>query len=131
VVAWYPHWKWSAYDLKYVDGARTNDNVDIWGRPEDIFTIVGNDFVERVPEEAACFLKEFEINDDHILSLMSAFKDRGDASKREAAQQWIGRHPEAVSAWLAQTEACVAAEGRPVPLPDSATYSSRPGSADA
>lgn len=131
VVAWYPHWKWTAYDLKYVNGAKTNHNVDIWGRPEDIFTLVGNEFLKQVPKEAACFLKVFEINDDQVMSLMAAFKNRGDQSKPEAARQWIANNPEPVSRWLAQTDACVAAEGRPEVLPDDATYSSRPDSTDA
>jgi len=130
VVAWYPHWKWTAFDLKYVDGAKTNHNVDIWGRPEDIFTVVGNDVVETVPEEAACFLKEFEVNDDQIVSLMSAFKNRGNASKPEAAQQWIQNNPAPVGRWLEQTEDCVAAEGLPEVLPDSATFSSRTDTVD-
>jgi glycine betaine/proline transport system substrate-binding protein len=131
VVAWYPHWKWSEYDLKYVGGAKTNHNVDIWGRSEDIFTIVGNGFVDRVPEDVACFLKEFEIEDEALLSLMSAFKNRGDRSKPEAARRWIETHPEPVSTWMERTDACVAAEGRPTPLPDDATYSSRPDTTDA
>jgi glycine betaine/proline transport system substrate-binding protein len=130
VVGWYPHWKWTEFDLKYVDGAKTNHNVDIWGRPEDIFTVVGNDFVNSAPKEASCFLKEFEINDDQVVSLMSAFKNRGNASKPEAAEQWIQNNPAPVSRWLEQTEECVAAEGTPDVLPDSATYSSRVDTVD-
>lgn len=128
VVAWKPHWKWKRYDLKYVKGATTGDNVDIWGEAEDIFTIVGNDFVERFPEEAVCFLKEFETNDEQIGSLMDAFRDRGNLSKPESAEQWIENNPQHVAQWMADTEACVAAEGPPETLPDDATYSSSPDS---
>lgn len=125
VVAWYPHWKWSEFDLKYVDGAKTNHNVDIWGRPEDIFTLVDNAFIGQFPERVVCFLETFEATDDQLLSLMSAFRNRGDASKREAVRQWIGAHPEAVTQWLRQTDECVASEERPTPLPDSAAYSTQ------
>jgi glycine betaine/proline transport system substrate-binding protein len=125
VVAWYPHWKWTEFDLKYVDGARTSHNADIWGYPEDIFTLVDNGFTERFPEKVVCFLKEFEVNDEQVLSLISSFRNRGEASKPEAAAQWIENHPDAVSAWMEQTRACVASDTMPQPLPDSAAYSTR------
>ena len=124
VAAWKPHWKWNAYDLTYVRGATTGDNVDIWGEAEDIFTIVDNPFVDEFPKEVVCFLKEFEANDRQVGSLMNAFRNRGDTSKREAARQWIQNHPEDVAQWMADARAC-AASGEPVePLPDDATYSS-------
>ncbi len=124
VAGWKPHWKWNKYDLKYVKGAQTGENVDIWGQPEDIFTIVGNDFTETFPKKVVCFLKEFEVNDQQIGSLMDAFRDRGDMSKPEAARQWIQDHPEHVSEWMTKAEECVA--GGPVEtLPDDATYSSK------
>jgi glycine betaine/proline transport system substrate-binding protein len=127
VTAWYPHWKWSEFDLKYINGARTGDNVDIWGHQEDIFTIVDNGFVERFPKDVVCFLKEFEANDEQVLSLMSAFKNRAGTPKPEAARQWIRNHPEDVAGWMDRMRACVAAEGRPEVLPDTATYSSQLG----
>ena len=124
VAAWKPHWKWNAYDLTYVRGATTGDNVDIWGEPEDIFTIVDNAFIDEFPKEAVCFFKTFEADDRQVGSLMNAFRNRGDTSKREAARQWIQNHPEDVAQWMADTRAC-AASGEPVePLPDDATYSS-------
>lgn len=125
VVAWYPHWKWTEFDLKYVDGAHTGHNVDIWGHPEDVFTLVDNNFVERFPKDVVCFLKEFEVNDKQVLSLMSAFRNRGRQSKSEAAAQWIHNHPEVVSQWMSRTQACTAADTMPEPLPDSAAYSTR------
>lgn len=125
VVAWYPHWKWTEFDLKYVDGARTGHNVDVWGYPEDIFTLVDNGFVERFPEEVVCFLKEFEVNDKQVLSLISSFRNREGKSKPEAAVQWVENHPEAVSEWMEQTRTCVASDTMPKLLPDSAAYSTR------
>lgn len=127
VVAWKPHWKWERYDLKYVKGATTGDNVDIWGETEDIFTLVRNGFIDRFPEEAVCFLKEFEADDEQIASLMNAFRDRGNKSKPETAELWIQNHPQHVEGWLEDTQACVDAPGKPEPLPDDATYSSNPG----
>ena len=124
VTAWKPHWKWSVYDLKYIDGAHTGHNVDIWGEAEDIFTIVGDDFVDKFPQEVVCFLKEFEANDQQVGSLMDAFRNRGDTSKREAAQQWIQEHPDHVTQWMQQTRECAASSEPIETLPDDATFSS-------
>jgi glycine betaine/proline transport system substrate-binding protein len=124
VAGWKPHWKWSSYDLKYVQGATTGDNVDIWGKPEDIFTIVDNEFIDEFPKEAVCFLKEFEANDQQIGSLMNTFRNRGDMSKPEAARQWIEENPEHVAQWMNKAEECVAG-GAVEPLSDDATFSSK------
>ncbi len=124
VAAWKPHWKWNRFEIKYVPGATTGDNVDIWGQPEDIFTIVGDDFIEKFPREVVCFLQEFEANDEQVGSLMAAFNDRGDMSKEEAAAQWIEDNPEHVDQWLQQAEECAASDEELEYLPDDATYSS-------
>ncbi|MFB6272880.1 MAG: glycine betaine ABC transporter substrate-binding protein, partial [Salinibacter sp.] len=124
VAGWKPHWKWNVYDIKYVDGAHTGHNVDIWGQPEDIFTIVDNQFIDEFPKKVVCFLKEFEANDQQVGSLMDAFRNRGDMSKREAARQWIQNHPEAVNQWMRQAEKCAASNQPVEPLPDDATFSS-------
>jgi len=127
VAAWKPHWKWNVYDLKYVGGATTGDNVDIWGRPEDIFTIVDNSFVDDFPREVVCFLKEFEANDEQIGSLMNAFRNRGDLSKREGARQWIQNNPDDVRQWMRQARECAASDAPIETLPDDATFSSGQG----
>ncbi len=124
VAAWKPHWKWTQYDIKYVNGARTGQNVDIWGESEDIFTIVDNEFIEEFPKEAVCFLKEFEANDQQVGSLMNAFRNRGETSKQDAAAQWIQDHPEDVRQWMQKTEECAASDDPVEPLPDDATFSS-------
>ena len=124
VASWKPHWKWNRYDIKYVDGARTGQNVDIWGQPEDIFTIVGDDFIEKFPREVVCFLQEFEANDEQVGSLMSAFNERGEMSKEEAAAQWIENNPDDVEQWMNQAEECANSDGELEYLPDDATYSS-------
>lgn len=124
VVAWYPHWIWNDFDLKYVRGAKTDHNVDIWGEPEAIFSIVEDGFVERFPKKVVCFLKEFEANDEQVFSLMTAFTDRGQTSKEAAVRRWIEKHPDDVAGWMEQTRTCAASDVVPEPLPDDATYSS-------
>ena len=124
VAAWKPHWKWNRYDLKYLSGATTGDNVDIWGQPEDIFTIVGDDFAEKFPREVVCFLQEFEANDEQIGTLMTAFNERGDMSKEETAAQWIENNQDDVEQWMNQAEECANSGEELEYLPDDATYSS-------
>jgi len=124
VAGWKPHWKWSSYDLKYIDGAQTGHNVDIWGQPEDIFKIVDNQFVDEFPKKAVCLLKHMEVNDQQIGTLMNTFRNRGDMSKQEAAAQWIENHPEWVSQWMNKAEQCAASDSSVETLPDDALYSS-------
>ncbi|PSQ85453.1 MAG: ABC transporter substrate-binding protein [Bacteroidetes bacterium QS_3_64_15] len=123
VAGWKPHWKWNRFDIKYVNGAKTGHNVDIWGQPEDIFTIVGDDFIDKFPREVVCFLQEFEANDEQVGSLMSAFNERGDMSKEEAAAQWIENNPDDVEQWMNQAEECANSDEELEYLPDDATYS--------
>lgn len=122
VTGWYPHWKWGSYDLKYLEGAQTGQ-TPVFGEAEDIFKIVGNDFIDTFPKKTVCLLKHMEVNDEQIESLMGAFRNRGDMSKQEAATQWIGNHPEWVSQWMNMAEECAASDEPVEYLPDDATYS--------
>jgi glycine betaine/proline transport system substrate-binding protein len=122
VTGWKPHWKWGSFDLKYIQGAQTGQSP-VFGAPEDIFTIVDNEFIDEFPKETVCFLQRMEVNDRQIESLMDAFKNRGDMSKSEAMQQWVQNHPQDVSQWLDQARECAASDQPVEPLPDDATYS--------
>jgi glycine betaine/proline transport system substrate-binding protein len=128
VTGWYPHWKWGTYDLKYLEGAQTGQ-TPVFGEKEDIFMIVDNEFIDEFPKEAVCFLKESEVNDEQIESLMGAFRNRGDMSKREASQQWIENNPEYVNQWMNQAEECASSDEPVEPLPDDASFSRDQGSA--
>jgi glycine betaine/proline transport system substrate-binding protein len=119
VAGWKPHWKWSEFDVKYLGGAQTGQ-TPVFGAPENIFTIVDNEFTSEFPKEVVCFLKEFEANDDQVGSLMFTFKDRGDMSKEEAVSQWIQNHPEHVNGWMKKARECAASDEMPQALPDDA-----------
>jgi glycine betaine/proline transport system substrate-binding protein len=122
VTGWKPHWKWDRFDLKYLEGAQTNQ-TPVLGGPEDIFTIVDNEFIGEFPKKAVCFLQEFEANDRQVGSLMFAFKNRGDESRSEAVRGWIQNHPEDVGQWMDQARECAASDGAVEPLPDDAIHS--------
>ncbi|MCS4058613.1 glycine betaine ABC transporter substrate-binding protein [Salinibacter ruber] len=122
VAGWKPHWKWSAFDLRYLKDGKTNQSP-AYGPPEDIFTVVDNQFIDEFPKEAVCFLQKFEVTDQQIGSLMNTFRTRGDMSKSGAAEQWVRNHPGHVTQWLDQAEACAASDEAVTPLPDDATHS--------
>ena len=128
VTGWQPHWKWSVYDMKYLEDAQTGQ-TPVFGEKEDIFTIVDNEFIDEFPKEAVCFLQEFEANDQQVGSLMNTFRNRGDMSKQEAASMWIENHPDAVNQWMTQTEECAASDEPVEPLPDDASFSRQQGNA--
>ena len=122
VTGWYPHWKWGSYDLKYLEGAQTGQ-TPVFGEAEDVFKIVGNDFIDKFPKKVVCLLKHMEVNDEQIESLMGAFRNRGDMSKHEAASQWLANHPEWVSQWMNKAEECAASDEPVEYLADDAVYS--------
>ena len=115
-VGWTPHWKWNAFDLRYLNGATTGQNVDIWGASEDIYTVIGTGVLDRVSKPVACFLKTFEASDEQIGSLMLAFTDRGGQSEAEVARTWMRDHPDDVRQWLQDTRTCVASDTPVRPL---------------
>lgn len=119
VTGWHPHWKWGSYDLKYLQGARTEQSP-VFGDSEDIFTLVDNEFIDEFPREAVCFLQTFEAEDEALNSLMVAFNERGDTSKEEAAAQWIDNNPTYVNQWMEQTRECASSDEPIEPLPDDA-----------
>jgi glycine betaine/proline transport system substrate-binding protein len=126
VTGWQPHWKWSVYDLKYLEDAQTGQ-TSVFGEKEDIFTIVDSQFIEEFPKEVVCFLKEFEANDQQVGSLMNTFRNRDGTSKQEAAAQWIKNHSEAVNTWMDQAEECAASDAPVEALPDDASFSRNQG----
>ncbi len=54
---------------------------------------------------------------------MNTFRTRGDMSKSGAAEQWVRNHPEHVTQWLGQAEACATADKAVTPLLNDATHS--------
>jgi glycine betaine/proline transport system substrate-binding protein len=122
VAGWQPHWKWDRFDLRYIKNAQTGQSP-VYGPPEDVFTIVDNDFIDTFPRETVCLLQTMEVNDQQIGSLMFAFKNRGDMDRSEAMKQWIQNNPEPVNQWMRQARECAAADDPIEPLPDDAIHS--------
>ena len=100
ITGWKPHWMWSRFNLRYLEGARTDD-TPVFGAPEDIYTVVRSGFANDYPDRVVRFLRDFEISDAQLNSLMTGFEPESDKEPLQAARDWIRAHPDAVRRWLA------------------------------
>jgi glycine betaine/proline transport system substrate-binding protein len=104
ITGWKPHWMWSRFNLRYLEGAQTND-TPVFGAPEDIYTVVRSGFADDYPDRVVRFLRDFEISDAQLNSLMTDFEPESDKDPVQAARDWIQAHPDAIRRWLAPSAA--------------------------
>lgn len=93
VTGWAPHWKFASYDLKFLE-----DPEGIFGGEETINTFVRKGLEEDKPE-AYKVLDAFHWTPEDIEEVMLAIKDGADP--KEAARDWIKKHPDVVEQWTA------------------------------
>ncbi len=103
ITGWKPHWMWSRFNLRYLEGARTDD-TPVFGTPEDIYTVVRSGFADDYPDRVVRFLRDFEISDAQLNSLMADFEPESDKDPLQAARDWIQAHPDAIRRWLATAD---------------------------
>ncbi len=94
VTGWSPHWKFSRYDLKFLD-----DPKGVYGGAEDIVTLARQGLKTDDPE-AYGILTRFEWTTGDITSVMNAIE--GGMPEEEAAKAWVDANPEKVKAWLGE-----------------------------
>ncbi len=92
VTGWSPHWKFNAFDLKYLD-----DPKGIYGAEEYIGTFARNGLKEDNPE-AYSVLKNFHWTPEDIESVM--FDIMEGTEPKEAAKKWIKDNEDKVSEWI-------------------------------
>ncbi len=92
VTGWTPHWKFAAFDLKYLEDPKLS-----LGEEEHIATIVHPNLQTKAPEVFA-FLDNFYWTPDDMAEVMMLIED--DMEPMDAARQWIAENPEKVNAWL-------------------------------
>ena len=73
--------------------------------PEDIYTVVRSGFANDYPDRVVRFLRDFEISDAQLNSLMTHFEPESDKDPLVAARDWIRAHPDVIRRWLAEPEA--------------------------
>lgn len=96
VTGWSPHWKFAAWDLKYLE-----DPKGIYGGEEQIQTVARKGLKEDMPEVYAV-LQNFHWTDNEIGEVMEMNMEGGDPA--ENAREWVEANPEKVQAWLPEEE---------------------------
>ncbi|MFZ0447168.1 MAG: glycine betaine ABC transporter substrate-binding protein [Bacillus sp. (in: firmicutes)] len=104
VTGWNPHWKFSAYDLKYLE-----DPKGTFGGSENINTLVRKDLEEDMPD-AYKILDRFNWEPQDMEAVMF---DAQEVSFEEAANNWIEKNPDKVAQW---TEGIEKVDGKEIEL---------------
>ncbi|MBD3166416.1 glycine/betaine ABC transporter [bacterium] len=95
VTGWKPHWKFARWDLKFLE-----DPKKIYGEVENIHCVARKGLEEDMPK-VYTFLKNFEMNDQQLGSLMGMIAD-SDGEPEAAARKWLEK-PEnkaLVESWM-------------------------------
>ena len=92
VTGWTPHWKFGAWDLKYLE-----DPEGVYGGDEYINTVVRKDLKKDKPELYA-FLDAFEWSAADIQTVMAWTEETGDSEA--SAKRWVEENSAKVATWL-------------------------------
>ncbi|MBP2144987.1 glycine betaine/proline transport system substrate-binding protein [Methanofollis sp. W23] len=92
VTGWTPHWKFSRWDLKYLE-----DPKGVFGGEEYLGTLARPGLAEDDPE-AYAILERFYWTPEDMESVMLDIEEG--MSHEDAAKKWIDAHPDQVDAWL-------------------------------
>lgn len=91
VTGWTPHWKFGAWDLKYLD-----DPEGVYGGEEYINTVVRLGLKEDKPDLYK-FLDAFEWTADDIQTVMAWSEE---SSPEASAKRWVEENQDKVASWL-------------------------------
>ena len=92
VTGWTPHWKFAAFDLKYLD-----DPKKTLGEEEHIATIVHPDLQTKAPDVYE-FLDNFYWTPEEMAEVMMLIEEG--MEPYDAARQWISENQDKVDQWL-------------------------------
>lgn len=91
VTGWSPHWKFTKFDLKYLDDPKKS-----FGDKENIHTVVGKNLKKDNPE-AYKILDQFHWDEEDMGEVMLAIQDG--KKPEEAAADWVKKNPDKVKEW--------------------------------
>ncbi|GAE28029.1 glycine betaine ABC transport system [Halalkalibacter wakoensis JCM 9140] len=100
VTGWSPHWKFSDFDLKYLE-----DPLNLYGGAEDVHTIARLGLDEDHPN-AYQVLDQFQWEPEHIEYVMALINEG--TSPADAAEQFVEENADLVATW---TEGVDSVEG--------------------
>lgn len=90
---WRPHWKFAAYDLRYLE-----DPQNVYGDAESVHAVVRQGLEDDHPEVVA-FLRRMHFSIDELEALMARAQE---ISHRQAAYEWIEANQDTVAEWMGQ-----------------------------
>lgn len=90
ITGWKPHFKWSNFDLKYLD-----DPKGVY--PMDVCAIISRRGFEEDMPEVADFFKKFNLEEEQLYSLMAAIDEDGEEA---GAQKWYEANQALVDGWF-------------------------------
>ncbi|WP_096436870.1 glycine betaine ABC transporter substrate-binding protein [Alteribacter populi] len=91
VTGWTPHWKFAAYDLKYLE-----DPEGTFGEAENIYTFAREGLEGEMPE-AYTVLDNFHWTEEDMGEIMMAINEGQDEA--EAAAEWVENNEDTVAEW--------------------------------
>jgi glycine betaine/proline transport system substrate-binding protein len=96
VTGWTPHWKFSRWELKYLQ-----DPKNVYGGEEEIRTVVRKGLKEEKPEVYA-ILDNFAWTIKDVNELMVWNRSDGTlkSDPYQNAKRWVNEHQEKVAQWL-------------------------------
>lgn len=94
VTGWRPHWKWAAYDLKYLE-----DPKGVFGGSEDIHTILNAEFAENADEKLLSILDNFHWSGEDMGAVMLDIIEN-DTDPVDAARAWVDANQDLVNEWV-------------------------------
>ena len=92
ITAWEPHWKFSRWNLKFLDDPKL-----LYGGDEDIVTIARLGLNESMPEVYE-LLKNFYWSIDKLNEAIMMAEESGDSVR--SASEWVTNNPDIVNSWL-------------------------------
>lgn len=90
ITGWKPHFKWSNFDLKYLD-----DPKGVY--PMDVCAIISRKGFEEDMPEVADFFKKFNLEEEQLYSLMAAIDEDGEEA---GSQKWYEANQALVDGWF-------------------------------
>lgn len=94
VTGWVPHWKFDAWDLKFLE-----DPENVYGGAETINTVVRDGFYDDFSEEVVSFFENYYLTQAQLHNMMNIMRDGG-APELELAKNWITDNNSVVEGWL-------------------------------
>lgn len=94
VSGWVPHWKFDAYDLKFLE-----DPLNIYGDAESINTIARQDFPEDFSSQVVEFLSNFYLSQAQLHEMMNIIRESS-GDELGLAKEWVKANSDVVETWL-------------------------------